>query len=182
MSRIAGVLMAVVMAGSMALTAQQPQEQLEEPVSESFFYGALGVGPLPFLVPTFGFGYNVQNGHYGADIALDFSTVYVLSSIRLSPTFHYYSTPNLDSQFYTGMGLGISLVNPRNDRFLDKMSIMLAPEFVFGKKYRNEVGGDRFFQVITSWPTYSFEQFNASFAKNHMVWAPIVYVKYGVSF
>ncbi|MEI6242099.1 MAG: hypothetical protein WCP39_01690, partial [Chlamydiota bacterium] len=60
----------------------EPSSSESSDTKETLFYGNIGVGPIPFLVPSFGIGYRTQTNHWGGDFVLDLSTVGYLTFIK----------------------------------------------------------------------------------------------------
>jgi hypothetical protein len=142
------------------------------PVQHSFGYVDIGVGPLPLPLPSFGAGFRKQADHHGADLSVQVETVVLLTQVKGSALYHYYFTPDLASQFYTGAGLGLSgLISHKKHM----KGVLLSPEFVFGKQYQTERGSTRFFQAAISWPTYSF-------SNKETFKMPLVVFSYGIGF
>lgn len=141
-------------------------------LSQQFGYVGIGVGPLPVPVPFFSTGYRIQTGHHGADMSLQVATIIALNQFKTNFLYHHYFKPHLSSEFYVGGGIGTSyLWGSSYHRGL------LSPELVFGKQYRNESGDLRFFQLQTSFPTFSWGQHH-----NRLCYYPLVTISYGIGF
>lgn len=158
-----------------------------EPVEESFGYVHMGLGPAPLPLPDFGIGFRKQSHNWGYDVVFELWTIYALTSLKLTPSVLYYSRPDTSSQFYSGFGLANSYLIPKgnsSNRIVSESTYALAPQFIFGKKYKNENGEDRFFQVTVDWPTHTFKQdfIRRDFGTAQTLYFPIVYLKYGVAF
>jgi hypothetical protein len=143
-------------------------DEMCEPVRDSFGYMGIGIGPLPFLVPSFSVGYRTQNGHHGADVSAYVSTVVAITQLKTSALYHYYFKPNPCSQFYVGGGLGVSTLFHR--------AVYFSPELAFGKQYINDAGDTRFFQAQISWPTFNTSRPHRPF------YMPLVVFSYGIRF
>lgn len=139
-----------------------------EPIRDRFNYVDIGVGPLPIPFPYFGIGNRAQNDCHGRDFSLQVATIGVFTQVKASALYLHYFHPNLYSQFYAGGGIGISgLFSHR------KAEIAGSPEFVFGKQYINCQGDTRFFQMQTSFPT---------FTHHRPFYMPLVVFSYGIGF
>lgn len=121
-----------------------------EKITQSFTHFDLGLGPLPFCIPTFSLGHRNQWDHHGLDLSLRFSTMLVASQMTGTASYLYYFRPDLKSQLYFGSGLGF------NELFMfDKhASFCVSPEFTFGKEYLNKNGKKRIIQVQLGLASY----------------------------
>lgn len=179
-------------AESEAITSQEKTtvvnlEKQTEPVEETLKYFDMGFGPAPIPLPDFGFGFRHQKNKWGYDLNFDLSTIYYVTQVKITPSVLYYNKPNLSSQFYSGLGLatGCLFTNKISHDwdFSENSAFIIAPELIFGKKYKNENGSDRFFQVNIDWPTYSFQKLTSEgWAHSNILYVPVVYLKYGVAF
>lgn len=160
--------------------------EMPQPVCTSFFYGDVGVGPLPILLPTFALGYRTQWNHTGYDASIQVASLGIVTALKGSLLYHYYFQPSLCSQFYAGAGIaGGGVFKSDGDTFP-----FVAPEFVFGKQYITDTGGLRFFQIQANFPTFYFQEqthwhewdlVDISWEHNIM-WIPVVTISYGIGF
>lgn len=156
---------------------EEKKESIEDN-KESFFYFDMGIGPLPLLIPTFGIGGRSQYKHIGGDLSLDVSTIYYVTSVKLTPSILYYPSVNLNSQFYAGLGAAFTgyFSNKEN---LKRSAICFSPELIFGKKYKNNEGKNRFFETRIGFPTIGR---GLKKKEKKVIYYPIVYFKYGIAF
>lgn len=151
-------------------------------IQSSLSYFDIGVGPLPIPIPNFGVGHRIQDNHHGADFSLKAATIVYVTQVKVNGLYHYYFTPNLQSQFYVGAGLGMSALLGHHDSF-KRPRFCLSPEFAFGKQYINEANDVRFVQVEISWPTFSKKKSSDGAFKSHStLYMPLVVVSYGICF
>ncbi|MEI6242775.1 MAG: hypothetical protein WCP39_05150 [Chlamydiota bacterium] len=167
--------------------AEKPATTTQTNTQESLFYGDLGVGPLPLLVPSFGIGYRHQKNHWGGDVALDVSTIYYATTLKITPAFLYYPTVNLASEFYAGFGLDLGAFFGKDYyNWFSNHHVLgyTSPTLILGKKYRNKAGKNRFFEARIGFPTIGFELFkgNKFNQDDQVLYYPIVYLKYGIEF
>jgi hypothetical protein len=149
-------------------------------VRQQFGYGSLGLGPFPIPIPVFGVGYRTQSGHHGGDFSLQASTIVVTTQVKASLLYHYYFKPDYCSQFYLGGGVGPSIMFGSGDH-----AVLLSPELVFGKQYRNESDDLRFFQAQVSFPTFALSHDHHHHHRNHhchILKFPLVVLSYGIAF
>lgn len=166
-----------------------PEQQLQkkekaQPIKNTFGYVDLGVGPAPLPLPIFGLGIRTQRNANGFDANLQTSTVVYATQVKLNLLYLRYLKPDLDKQFYFGIGPGVSAIIRDTDRIIDKSIITVSPELVFGKQYRSDTKATRFFQTQISFPTYhSAEKIRDNgFNKKHIIWFPVVTFNYGWGF
>lgn len=119
-------------------------------VEQSFNYGSVGLGPFPLPLPNFALGRRMQKNHHGADLSLQVNTLVWVTQVKANVLYHYYWKPSLASQSYAGLGVGPSAI------FGENQALLISPEFVLGKQYRNEDGDLRFFQGQLSFPTVAY--------------------------
>lgn len=162
-----------------------PTEKEEMPlnVTNSIGYFSIGVGPLPLLLPNFGLGYRFQRNHQGADISLQVATIVTITQVKANLIYDYYFKPNLNSQFYLGLGVGVSGLF-ENKRHWKKSTACFSPELVFGKQYQNETKDLRFTQIQISFPTFNIRKFpERKFSRKHdTFYMPLVVLSYGICF
>jgi len=149
------------------------EQPVSEPVQNSFGYFDIGVGPLPVLLPAFTVGHRNQWGHHGFDVSLTAETIVAVTQVKVSQTYLYYFTPNLNSQLYFGAGVGTSALITNHG----KTKGLVSPQFLVGKEYKNKEGGRRFFQAEIAFPSVFL---GGSHAK--MCWFPLVVLSYGIGF
>jgi hypothetical protein len=121
-------------------------------VDNSFGYVNIGVGPLPELVPSFGIGYRAQRNHHGFDASASISR-FRETTTRMGVVYNYFFSPNLQSEFYAGLGLGAKVSCAAD--YLEKPCFAFHPKIVFGKQYQNETNFQQFFQVEVAFPVFS---------------------------
>jgi hypothetical protein len=156
---------------------QNCSKQTNRDDRESFAYFDMGIGPFPLLIPTFGIGGRTQYKHIGADLALDVSTIYYVTCVKFTPSVLYYPSVNLNSQFYAGLGAGCASYFINKKKFKDS-AFCFSPELIFGKKYKNSDGKNRFFESRIGFPTIGKVRKKGK----KILYYPIVYFKYGISF
>lgn len=147
--------------------------EIDSQVNQQFAYFSSGLGPLPIPLPVFALGYNVQRGHHGADLSLQGVTIVSVTQLKANMLYHYYFKPCHASQFYAGGGLGTSILLNTHD----KSQLLVSPEFVFGKQYRNETNDLRFVQMQISFPTLTFRHH-----KYRAFAFPLAVISYGMAF
>lgn len=141
----------------------------ESEVRNSFGHVDLGLGPAPVPLPIFGIGHRNQWGKNGFDVTLNATTVVAATAVKFTPSYIRYFTPNLQAQFYMGVGVGVTGI------FGSGGQAVLSPEVLFGKEHQSDTGGRRFFQGQIGFPTYS--------PTAHKVTCfPIVTFTYGICF
>lgn len=123
-------------------------------ISDFYGYGSFNLGPAPIPLPGFGLGLRTQTNHLGYDAHLQLTTIGYYSQLKWQNSALFYVKPNLNSQFYTGVGGSISAFFP-NCSF-SKSKLGLSPELTFGKSYLNEAESRRFMELQVSWPTCVF--------------------------
>jgi hypothetical protein len=143
----------------------------EEKVTAKIPYVSIGLGPAPVPLPIFGVGYRAQWDHYGVNGSVNVSTLYWVTGVKGSLLFNYYKKPNLDSQFYFGIGPAVGLGIEK------RVGVAFASEFAFGKQYINEAGDLRFCELTIDFP--------CAVDSKHGVKVfpiPIVIFNYGIGF
>ncbi|MBM3198165.1 MAG: hypothetical protein FJZ58_02775 [Chlamydiae bacterium] len=168
---------ASLLALSSGLFAEQSDTQTEGSVlpprvNNAFMHVDLGLGPCPVPLPSFALGHRNQWNHHGLDVSLSVTTVVAATQLKFTPMYLYYFTPNLQSEFYMGFGLGTSVA------MAGQTFLALSPEFVMGKEYRTEAGSRRFFQTSISFPTFAFGGGN----DEGVLYFPLVVFSYGICF
>lgn len=165
------------------LSKDQTSASIDEPsVRNSFGHLDIGLGPFPLPLPSFAAGYRNQWNHHGLDVYLSALTVYWATQVKGNAIYNYYFNPKLAAQFYVGGGVGVSTI------FLSKTSfkkpvLCISPEFIFGKEYRSETGGQRFFQMQVSVPTIGTHYLNKKSSINpYTLYYPLVVFTYGIGF
>lgn len=124
-------------------------------VENAFGYLNVGVGPLPELVPSLGIGYRVQKDHHGFDLSGSIANTKLDTTTRASVLYNYFFKPNLATEFYAGVGIGI-----KGQHFKESSNTQFAvyPEIVFGKQYKNETNCQRFFQMQIGFPVFALDK------------------------
>ncbi|MDX8431043.1 MAG: hypothetical protein SNF33_04475 [Candidatus Algichlamydia australiensis] len=139
-----------------------------EYASDSFVYGSLGTEMPGNLLPVFGLGFRGQSGHNGFDMHAQGAAYGETQMVKGALSYLYYFQPNLQGQFYAGLGASVKQifdrtktlsteekyrgVNGNGERYHkwirerhDVLSV--APELTLGKQYISNGGGRRFFQA-----------------------------------
>lgn len=146
---------------SLSLLSANTQEVQDERqndccyVDNSFGYLNIGIGPLPELIPSFGIGYRLQKNHHGFDVAGSIGKTWMETTGRASILYNYFFKPNLESEFYAGLGVGVKGTHFKE---LSKTEYAVYPEIVFGKQYRNETNCQRFFQMQIGFPVFALDK------------------------
>lgn len=140
---------------------QEVQEEKETncccSVENSFGYLSVGVGPLPELIPSFGIGYRAQKEHHGFDLSGSIAKTWIQTTTRASVLYNYFFQPNLESEFYAGLGVGIKGVHEKTES-INNSHVAVYPELVFGKQYKNETNCQRFFQMQIGFPVFALDK------------------------
>lgn len=123
-------------------------------IEDSFGYLNVGIGPLPVLFPSFGIGYRAQKDHHGFDISGSIAKTVIGATGRAAVVYNYFFKPNLQSQFYAGLGLGIKAGHLE----VVKSHVAVYPEIVFGKQYKNDTNCQRFFQMQIGFPVFALDK------------------------
>jgi len=141
-------------------------------VDYSFRYFTVGGGPF-LLIPNIGIGYRERHAKTGWDLALSFSSIGVAHQLGAYVVGHYYLNPPIQNSFYLGCGiLGSSVII--NDGSCDGY---LSPNFVFGKELKQSGEGHHFLELHLAAPSLIFKPHHCG-----MMYIPLIYIKYGVSF
>lgn len=176
------LLTSTLLIGAACIDAESTENKLDKPdskVVQDFGYISIGAGPLPWPVPQIGVGYRIQSGHHGADISLQCATILLATEFQSRFLYHYYFTPSLQSQFYIGAGVAPGMIMTIVHPFSSGSSIggTIAPQFVFGKQYRNKHDHLRFFEARIDFPTYVYR---SEFRGGTLI--PLITLNYGISF
>ena len=144
-------------------------------------YVSLGVGPLPVLVPIFGLGGRLQRGHNGFDASVQAGRIPGLTILKENIRYLYYFSLNLAAQLYVGAGISVT------EAFQHRTTAQIATQFVVGKEYTNNTGGQRFFEAQIDFPTAHFDnvhhvKHNRLHFNGHSGTTPLVVVSYGIRF
>lgn len=141
---------------------------------EGFPYLDIGAGPL-IPLPTVGVGYRTQSIHHGFDMAARFSSIILVDQFKASALYLYYPKPDLDEEFYIGLGGASFWVFPISK---GHSSWGFSGEWVFGKQFRNARCLRRFWQIQTGFPSYFCQEFDG----RHMFYIPLPIFSYGFIF
>jgi hypothetical protein len=161
--------------------AEKPKIKKEK-VKKSFGYITTGTGPFPFVVPTFGLGYRYQKNHIGMDISLDASTIYFLTSIKITPSTLFYLSPNKREQLYFGIGPNLGVLIPKNNKWLGTC-FYFSPALILGRNYQKKGKKNRIYETRIEWPTFFKGKLKKKkLFKNKKLYCPLVYFKYGMGF
>ncbi|MEN9343410.1 MAG: hypothetical protein RLZZ453_197 [Chlamydiota bacterium] len=151
----------------------QEDKQVQSVIEKQYGYVDIGVGPAPLPAAIVGLGYRGQRNHHGYDVSLQGNTMFIVSEVRLNFLYHYYPSPNLESQWYIGTGVAAGyaflLTHPS--------CLTLSPQWVFGKEYCNDSGKRTFWQVGIREPIFAFTH-----GENDYTWIPLVEFTYGFGF
>ncbi len=141
---------------------------------DGFLYGSIGLTTPGALFPVFGIGLRSQTGHNGLDANFTDNA----QKLKATLSYLFYGKPNLRSQYYGGLGVGV-------EEFFDNWDptyTTASPEVLVGKQF-----GKHFFQAqVTPFrigQTTSDIQFNEDLFKNGSFnWTPTLVVSYGFGF
>ena len=153
------------------LRAEEPEKQTKE----SFGYFDFGASALTypfFLFPGVDFGYRKQVNSLGFDVSIGLNSWAVVNELHGSAVLHYFPHPDLQGEYYVGLGADVG------HWFLLHLSAgtVIAPKFVFGRKFRNDNEKNRFWQVSLLCPN-CVTGYN-KYVHNY----PVVEFKYGLGF
>ncbi|GAB5411368.1 MAG: hypothetical protein ChlgKO_04820 [Chlamydiales bacterium] len=189
MNKFGTLLLAFIGAFSIASASE---EQENKYANDSFLYGELGTS-IPTgqegLLPVFGLGFRGQSGHNGFDINAKGTVFGDLQTVKGSLSYLYYLKPNLQGQFYAGLGAGLKQTFDRTAIAQENQDrLTLSPELTFGKQYITNGGGRRFFQAQIT--PFEVTKANSDFKKEEIAfheglnhnWTPSVTVSYGWGF
>lgn len=133
-------------------------------VKDSYSYFDLGLGcsyKELFNKPIFGIGYRFQSNKHGFNANLRTEFKYKHASIEFASHLFHYFKPNIDKQFYIGIGPSIgrffeTIYSMRcgNNTFYQEISSywIFSPQAIFGKSYRSDTGAKRFFEAVIAFP------------------------------
>jgi hypothetical protein len=160
---------------------ENPQIKKEN-VKKSFGFVTTGTGPFPFVVPTLGLGYRYQKNHIGVDISLDASTIYLLTSIKITPSTLFYLSPDKNEQLYLGIGPNLGILIPKNNKWLGTC-FYFSPTLILGRNYQKKGKKNRIYETRVEWPTlFKGKLKRKKLFKNKKLYCPLVYFKYGIGF
>lgn len=176
------IALIVALYGSADAELHDPIESSTEALLQ-FSYLTVGLGyfPVPegmgyyssYPMPAVGAGYWFQRGHHGFDISLNGATAIGATALKGTVLYHYYFKPNLCSQYY--IGVGPSFVGKMTSEWNVHYNFDVAPEFVFGKQYKNKNSSTRFFEVDIDYPLL----FNDDHFRQQL---PRAMIRYGIGF
>ncbi len=159
------------------------QYEEESGIINHFGYVNLGVGPLPFPLPTLGFGYRTQNDRHGMDLsAAGVMVAFDRAALKLSGRCLFYFSPNELKQFYGGIGPAASVI------FAPSASsswagLGLSPEFVFGHEHLCCKGTKRFWEIVIDFPTLASNTHIYKWGNGgNLIYFPYIYAQYGWGF
>ncbi len=157
-------LLILLFAGS--FSTLKAEESPSAYASDTYAYATLG-GITPLLMfPIAGIGTRIQSGHNGFDIGVQGTCFGNFFILKANATYLFYPKPNLQKQFYYGIGAGIER--------MEKEKTSFSPEFVVGKQFTNDTGGRRFFEAqITPYIVDNH---------GHGTLIPGVIIRYGIGF
>lgn len=144
----------------------------QEGVDSTIGYFETGIGPFPLPLPEFGLGFRRQVDKHGFDGSFRVSTIVVLTQVNGSLMYQYYPKPNLESEFYMGVGLsGSGIFGDYKSHFL------IGPDFVLGRQFKTKTDDIRFYQMKISWPTFAPNSHHDT-----VTYFPLVVFSYGFGF
>ncbi len=147
---------------SSQMSAEEPAPQ--QSIENSFGYVDVGFEVPIIPIPALGLGYRKQWDHDGLDLSFRVASLgELITQAKASASFLHYFNPNLEGEYYWGIGLGVSWIKievfkgawRNSGGTLSGQSVCLSPEFIFGKQFKTSSGGTRFWQFQTSFPTYA---------------------------
>lgn len=157
-------LLLLLFAGSFSTI--RAEENPSNYASDSFAYATLGgIAPI-FMFPIAGLGFRAQSGHNGFDIGVQGTGIGNFYLLKANATYLFYPKPNLQKQFYYGIGAGVEQ--------LKKEKTLFSPEFVVGKQFTSDTGGKRFFEAQVT-PYVVNKRGRGEFV-------PGVIIRYGIGF
>ncbi len=164
-------------------------------VHQAFGYVDIGLEFPIYPTPALGFGFRSQWNHSGVDLALRVASLgQLITQAKGSISYLHYPHPNLDGQFYWGLGVGVSWVRVDVLQGVLKsigwdsssQSLCLSPEIILGKQYKTSSGKTRFWQFQTSFPTYaaSDPEFftGGKLCQHRWLFFPLITFSYGFGF
>jgi hypothetical protein len=167
--------------GFLTLSTTLSAAEEQPPVTNQYGYLSLGLGPAPVPLPQFGCGYRFQKGSNGFDANLLVTTVIQVTALKLGVDYLYYINPNIQKQFY--WGIGPALIEIFHQHYSWNHACAIAPEFIFGKQYITDTGSPRHFQANVMWPVCKISDSRYDWPKrNHTLWYPVVSFSYAWGF
>lgn len=126
---------------SKSLSKKQP---LPEEVSDRYGYFSYGFGfPRLFFLNI---GSRIQEGHNGFEYGIGVTPLVFIYDVHAFVSYLYYPKPNLNSQFYFGLGLSGGYASLVGGQWKDAEGFF-APGFILGKSYKNDNIEKKFVQV-----------------------------------
>jgi len=101
---------------------------------------------IPIPVPQIGGGFRYQSGMNGVDTNLQIASICVATVIQGSVNWIFYPHPNVNHEFYLGIGPKISVEIVRHGE------LVFSPNFILGKQYHSPKGRPRHYQIEVMWP------------------------------
>jgi hypothetical protein len=144
----------------------------------SFAYGRIGAYDAGLLLPDCGIGYRFQHNHIGTDISCTLIPLFVANIFKITPSFLVHFKPNLQSEWYTGLGCGFWACMPMSKDLHLNAHFGFCPELILGKQYLNSNGKVRFIEGRLGIP------FLRSFLGDPLdiVRQPAISIYYGIAF
>ena len=142
-----------------SLFANTEEVEVTKPIENSFGYVNVGMESL-FSAPFFGVGYRLQKNQHGVDLSasivcktIDYTSCFEEKKTRIkrkktNVLYNFFFFPNLSSQIYVGLGVGINYIDTKNIGSI----VGFSPEVALGKQYSNIQGNQRFIQLQVSLP------------------------------
>lgn len=143
-------------------------------VDSTLGYFSVGLGPFPFPLPAFGLGFRKQIDNFGLDVSAQVSTLVFVTQVKTSLLYQYYPKPNLDSEFYMGIGPALSGLF---GAYGCDSAFLISPELALGRQYKTKTDDTRFIEMRVNWPS-----FDPASRHHKVMWMPLVMFNYGMAF
>jgi len=146
------ILISSIVIGTSLFSEEKTQSVIQEQkidFEKKLSYIRLDYG-LPYLF-SLNLGKRLQINHHGLDISAG-TVLYIhnIYGIRARIGYMFYPKPNLEAQYYLGVGLNSIL-----DVFKIHYTFRYQPEVVFGKEYIKKNGRNRFVEIRIGYFTTS---------------------------
>lgn len=139
MNKIKKMIIAILIGSSTcALASEEPSPE----VKNSYTYWSIGAG-IPTVLST-KFGHREQRGKNGFEYGVGVTPLIFIIEGHIFASYLYFPNPNLQSQYYVGLGL-------RAGGFIKSHAFAyIAPGVMLGKDYLTKQQSKRFVQVAIS--------------------------------
>ncbi len=154
-------------------TAEKVSDSTKQ-VDSELGYFSVGLGPFPFPLPAFGLGFRKQVNNFGLDVSAQVSTLVFVTQVKTSLLYQYFPKPNLDSEFYIGVGPALSGLF---GAYGCKSEFLISPELALGRQYKTKTDNTRFIEMRVNFPSYV-----PASRHNKVMWMPLVMFNYGMGF